>query len=81
MAEEVEEVCGPRGRHDPNRVAYITQTTLSVDEATQIIERLKERSLRTIVYPMHEPWLDVGREDDLKRAASASLMNHGKGAE
>jgi putative transposase len=22
MAEEVEEVCGPRGKHDPGRVAY-----------------------------------------------------------
>jgi putative transposase len=22
MAEEVEEVCGPRGKHDPDRVAY-----------------------------------------------------------
>jgi putative transposase len=22
MVEEVEEVCGPRGRHDPDRVAY-----------------------------------------------------------
>jgi 4-hydroxy-3-methylbut-2-en-1-yl diphosphate reductase len=28
---------------DPNRVAYITQTTLSVDETTEIIERLKQR--------------------------------------
>ena len=28
---------------DPERVAYITQTTLSVDETTAIIERLKER--------------------------------------
>ena len=28
---------------DPERVAYITQTTLSVDETTQIIERLRER--------------------------------------
>lgn len=28
---------------DPNRVAYITQTTLSVDETTEIIERLQER--------------------------------------
>jgi 4-hydroxy-3-methylbut-2-en-1-yl diphosphate reductase len=28
---------------DPGRVAYITQTTLSVDETTAIIERLKER--------------------------------------
>jgi len=28
---------------DPSRVAYITQTTLSVDETTEIIERLHER--------------------------------------
>ncbi len=25
---------------------------------------LKEQGLRTVVYPMHEPWLDVGRVDD-----------------
>jgi NDP-sugar pyrophosphorylase family protein len=30
--------------------------------------RLQERAARTIVYPMHEPWLDVGRADDLQRA-------------
>jgi dTDP-glucose pyrophosphorylase len=30
--------------------------------------RLQERAARTIVYPMHEPWLDVGRADDLERA-------------
>jgi 4-hydroxy-3-methylbut-2-en-1-yl diphosphate reductase len=28
---------------DPNRIAYITQTTLSVDETTAIIERLKAK--------------------------------------
>ena len=28
---------------DPNKVAYITQTTLSVDETTQLITRLRER--------------------------------------
>ena len=28
---------------DPNRVAYVTQTTLSVDETAQIIARLRER--------------------------------------
>jgi dTDP-glucose pyrophosphorylase len=31
---------------------------------------LQERSARTIVYPMHEPWLDVGRVDDLTRAGA-----------
>ena len=26
--------------------------------------KLQERGLRAVVYPMHEPWLDVGRIDD-----------------
>lgn len=30
-----------------------------------LFSRLQEKSARTIVYPMHEPWLDVGREADL----------------
>jgi NDP-sugar pyrophosphorylase family protein len=29
-----------------------------------LFARLQLRSARTIVYPMHEPWLDVGRADD-----------------
>jgi dTDP-glucose pyrophosphorylase len=33
-----------------------------------LFSRLQERAERTIVYPMHEPWLDVGRADDLARA-------------
>ena len=33
-----------------------------------LFARLQERGARTIVYPMHEPWLDVGRADDLERA-------------
>ncbi len=33
-----------------------------------LFSRLQERAARTIVYPMHEPWLDVGRVDDLKQA-------------
>jgi len=39
--------------------------------------RLQERATRTIVYPMHEPWLDVGRADDLERAHSQSLNLRG----
>jgi 4-hydroxy-3-methylbut-2-enyl diphosphate reductase len=38
-AEEVDDLVVA----DPDRVAYITQTTLSVDETTEIIERLRER--------------------------------------
>lgn len=36
--------------------------------------RLLERSARAIVYPMHEPWLDVGRKDDLDRAHSFNIQ-------
>jgi dTDP-glucose pyrophosphorylase len=35
-----------------------------------LFSRLQQRSARTIVYPMHEPWLDVGRAADLERAQS-----------
>jgi dTDP-glucose pyrophosphorylase len=34
----------------------------------QLFERLQAAAQRTIVYPMHEPWLDVGRLDDLAHA-------------
>ena len=33
-----------------------------------LFERLQHKAERVIVYPMHEPWLDVGRPDDLERA-------------
>lgn len=33
-----------------------------------LFERLKAQSKMTVAYPMHEPWLDVGRPDDLIRA-------------
>lgn len=38
-----------------------------------LFARLQESAARTIVYPMHEPWLDVGRDDDLQRARAAHL--------
>jgi dTDP-glucose pyrophosphorylase len=34
--------------------------------------RLQEQAARTIVYPMHEPWLDVGRTEDLHKANSST---------
>lgn len=33
-----------------------------------VFERLQELGVRTVAYPMHEPWLDVGRPDDLRSA-------------
>lgn len=37
-----------------------------------LFSRLQEQTARTIVYPMHEPWLDVGRVDDYDAANGQS---------
>jgi len=36
----------------------------------KLFERLQEKSKRIVAYPMHEPWLDVGRPDDLVKFKS-----------
>jgi len=38
-----------------------------------LFQRLKENSETIIAYPMHEPWLDVGAPQDLKKANSKKL--------
>ncbi len=37
----------------------------------RLFENLQLQKERTIAYPMHEPWLDVGRPDDLASASNA----------
>jgi len=34
-----------------------------------------------VAYPMHEPWLDVGRPDDLQLANSQSSNTKERGAQ
>lgn len=36
-----------------------------------LFERLQAKRLRTVAYPMHEPWLDVGRPKDYEHADKA----------
>ncbi len=43
-----------------------------------LFERVRELDLRTIVYPMHEPWLDVGRDEDLRLARTNHLTEYRK---
>lgn len=38
-----------------------------------LFERVRASGRRTIVYPMHEPWLDVGRPADLEQARTAHI--------
>lgn len=33
-----------------------------------LFERLQAKGQRTVAYPMHEPWLDVGRPSDYETA-------------
>ena len=37
-----------------------------------LFTRLQEKGHRTIVYPMHEPWLDIGRVEDYETANNIS---------
>jgi dTDP-glucose pyrophosphorylase len=38
-----------------------------------LFARVQAKSARTIVYPMHEPWLDVGRPADLEKARNEHI--------
>lgn len=51
---------------DPSALSVLTADA-HCDMPT-LFERLQVKSQRTVAYPMHEPWLDVGRPDDLKQA-------------
>jgi len=46
-----------------------------------LFERLKETSRRIVAYPMHEPWLDVGRPTDLEKARAAQADAAGSASE
>ena len=41
-----------------------------------LFERLQAKDKRTAAYPIHEPWLDVGRQEDLTRAISESAKQN-----
>jgi NDP-sugar pyrophosphorylase family protein len=71
----------PIARSHINAGIYVLEASaldvLSVGEHCDmptLFGRLQELMLRTIVYPMHEPWLDVGRPDDLAQAQLISYQ-------
>src|SRR6202034_1702921 len=58
---------------DPKNVAYITQTTLSVDEAVQIIERLKQRFPKIVGPPKKDIcYATQNRQDAVKMLLPAA---------
>ena len=53
---------------DPAALRVLT-ANMHCDMPT-LFERLQANKRRTVAYPMHEPWLDVGRPTDLEKARS-----------
>ena len=41
-----------------------------------LFERLQAKSKRTVAYPMHEPWMDVGRPIDLQAANNNFMFDN-----
>jgi dTDP-glucose pyrophosphorylase len=58
---------------DPTALSVLTTDT-HCDMPT-LFERLQIKKERTVAYPMHEPWLDVGRPLDLQLANSQSAKS------
>ena len=57
---------------NPTSLSYL-QRDARCDMPT-LFERLQEKDQRTVAYPMHEPWLDVGRPDDLVKARASKEL-------
>jgi dTDP-glucose pyrophosphorylase len=56
---------------NPEVLSYLSENVPC--DMPSLFELLKSASLRTVAYPMHEPWLDVGRPDDLLLANKQTL--------
>jgi dTDP-glucose pyrophosphorylase len=50
----------------PEVLNELTQEVLC--DMPMLFERLQAKNKRTVAFPMHEAWLDVGRPDDLRQA-------------
>jgi len=55
---------------DPKALAVLEEDAHC--DMPALFERLQARAMRTVAYPMHEPWLDVGRSEDLVKANSSA---------
>ncbi len=54
-------------------------TSLAINEPCDMpnmFSQLHLSSFRTVAYPMHEPWLDVGRPDDWIKANENHIVSH-----
>lgn len=40
-----------------------------------LFEKLRDRKMKTIVFPIHEQWMDIGRKIDLQKANQIEQKN------
>lgn len=50
----------------PEALSYLTPNERC--DMPELFDQLREQGRRTVVFPMHEPWLDVGRPSDYDQA-------------
>jgi len=55
---------------DPKALAFLPEGRCDMPT---LFELLQAQCLRTVAYPMHEPWLDVGRPGDLMQAEAEAV--------
>ena len=53
---------------EPSTLKYLKDSEIC--DMPTLLDRLKEDSKRLIAFPIHEPWIDIGRPEDLKKALS-----------
>jgi dTDP-glucose pyrophosphorylase len=75
----------PISRYYINAGVYVIEpTTISImSKSTPLdmptfFKSIKEQEMRTVAYPIHERWLDVGRPEDLLNAVTASKLQSEK---
>lgn len=47
-------------------------------DMTTLFERIRKSGNKTVAYPMHEPWIDIGRPDDFELAENYVQENVGQ---
>ena len=61
---------------EPTVVNFLAKS-IPIDMPT-LFKLIQEQEMRTVAYPIHERWLDVGRPEDLLNAATASMSRSEK---
>jgi NDP-sugar pyrophosphorylase family protein len=61
---------------DPAALSFLTKAAPC--DMPDLFKLIQNNEKRTVAYPVHERWLDVGRPDDLLKAGLESTMRNEK---